>query len=182
MKKLIAVVAFCCLAAASAQAQGVFKKNDVLLNVGIGLGTAVDIGRTVVPPISFSGEYCILDNMFDANSSLGVGAFVGFAAGRVDYFNSGSVNFTQKINSVIIGARGAFHYQFVDKLDTYAGVMLGGNIANVRTIGYGVPRNYGGFLGDFFVGARYYFEPKIAVFGELGFGVSYFTIGASFKL
>lgn len=186
MKKIISLAVLVCMAVTSLQAQSVFKKNNVVLSVGVGLGTAVDIGRTVVPPISFNGEYCIVDNLFDAKSALGVGAFVGFAAGRMDYPMLGGAEFTQKINNVMIGVRGALHYQFVDKLDTYAGIMLGGNIANVRTYGMLMGgqnlRGYGGFLGDFFVGARYYLHPNIALYGELGFGVSYFTIGAAFKI
>lgn len=186
MKKLISITILLCLTITGLNAQNVFKKNDVVLSVGIGLGTAVNLGRTIVPPISFNGEYCAVDNLFDAKSSIGIGAFVGFAAGKVDYYNFGNAHFTQKINSLMIGMRGALHYQFVDKLDTYAGIMLGGNIANVRSYGDWTNNNripgYGGFLGDFFIGARYYLHPNIAVYGELGFGVAYFTMGAAFKI
>ena len=46
----------------------------------------------------------------------------------------------------------------------------------------GQPPRYGGFLADVFIGARYYVVPQLAVYGELGFGVAYFTLGVSFKI
>lgn len=201
MKKAFLILTFVTLVALSANAQevsytvhtiespkfdGVFKKNDVVLSAGIGLGTAINFGSTVVPPVFFKGEYCIVDNLFDPRSSIGVGAYVGFASGRYDMFSFGNRFFSQRTNSVLIGVRGDFHYQFVDKLDTYAGIMLGGNIANTRvdSPGMGISGNIGqsGFLFDFFVGARYYVKPKFALFGEVGVGVAFFNIGASFKL
>ena len=30
--------------------------------------------------------------------------------------------------------------------------------------------------------SRYYVVPQLAVYGELGFGVAYFTLGVSFKI
>lgn len=181
---LLAVVLFCSVC--GAEAQNTFEKNDVVLSAGVGIGTAVDIGRTVVPPISFKAEYCLLDRLFDDRSALGVGGYMGFAAGRKTYAYYGYNRFSQRINDVMIGACGTFHYQFVNRLDTYAGLMLGGTIANTRNEGVwtlgGNPPRHGGFLFDVFVGARYYVIPNLAVYGEFGFGVAYFNLGVSFRI
>lgn len=187
MKKMFLMAALTVALATGAAAQNAFSEGDVVLSAGIGIGTAVDVGsRTVVPPLAFHGEYCLLDGLFDANSAVGVGAYVGYAAGRQRYNAYGYDYYTQKINSVMLGVRGALHYRFADRLDTYLGVMLGGNIANTRSegvwVGAGNPPRYGGFLGDVFLGASYYVIPDLAVYGEFGFGVAYLTLGVSFRL
>lgn len=137
-----------------------------------------------MPPIVFNGEYGIVDNLFDAHSSIGVGACIGFAAGRS--YPYGNPYFLQRVNSVVIGVRGAFHYTFVDRLDTYGGIMLGGHMANTRNEGVWAqpydPPGYGGFVGDIFLGTRYYVLPDFAVYGELGFGVAYFTVGIAYRI
>lgn len=163
---------------AEAQTQNTFGGGDIVLSAGIGAGTALNIGNTVVPPIVIQGEYGIVDNLFDAYSSIGVSGYIGFAAGRKSFYYYPYDTYRQKINSFLLGVRGTFHYQFVERLDTYAGITLGGEIANVREEGRwwnGQPPRYGGFLADVFIGARYYVVPQLAVYGELGFGVAYFT-------
>lgn len=67
---------------AEAQTQNTFGGGDIVLSAGIGAGTALNIGNTVVPPIVIQGEYGIVDNLFDAYSSIGVSGYMGFAAGR----------------------------------------------------------------------------------------------------
>lgn len=185
MKKGLLLVVACLCCAFAVQAQTTMTKNSIVLSAGVGLGTALDIGRTVVPPIVFQGEYGVADRLFDEHSSIGVGACIGYASGRKATYAGGAL-FRQDIYSVLLGVRGAFHYEFVERLDTYAGIMLGGNIANSKSndiwLGAGNPPRSGGFVGDFFLGAKYYVLPYMAVYGEFGFGVAYFTLGVSFKL
>ena len=148
---------------AEAQTQNTFGGGDIVLSAGIGAGTALNIGNTVVPPIVIQGEYGIVDNLFDAYSSIGVSGYMGFAAGRKSFYYYPYDTYRQKINSFLLGVRGTFHYQFVERLDTYAGITLGGEIANVREEGRwwnGQPPRYGGFLADVFIGARYYVVPQ----------------------
>lgn len=65
---------------------------------------------------------------------------MGFAAGRKSFYYYPYDTYRQKINSFLLGVRGTFHYQFVERLDTYAGITLGGEIANVREEGRVVGR------------------------------------------
>ena len=44
---------------AEAQTQNTFGGGDIVLSAGIGAGTALNIGNTVVPPIVIQGEYGI---------------------------------------------------------------------------------------------------------------------------
>ena len=182
MKKGLLLVVALLGIVCGAKGQTTMTKNSIVLSAGVGIGTALDIGRTVVPPIVFQGEYGVVDHLFDAHSAIGVGACIGYAAGQKTYDRL----FYQYITSVLLGVRGTFHYEFVERLDTYAGIMLGGNIANTRNEGIwpgaGNPPRNGGFVGDFYLGAKYYVLPYMAVYGEFGFGVAYFTLGVSFKL
>lgn len=186
MKRIVALALLLGCMVYGVEAQNVFERNTVVLSAALGIGTAVDVGRTVVPPLSFQAEYGLLDHLFDEHSALGVGGYIGFAAGKKTYPSYEYTQFSQRINDVMIGARGAFHYQFVKNLDTYAGLMLGGTIANTRNEGIwtnaGNPPHHGGFLFDVFVGARYYVIPRLAVYGEVGFGVAYFNLGVSFRI
>ena len=151
-----------------AQAQDVFGKGDKMINLGLGLGSS--FGSLSLPPISASFDYGVADNLINGdNGSISVGAQVGFAGSK--YANIG-----------LFGARGAFHYQFAPKLDTYAGLMLSYDI---------VSSNYDAFSNyiktshidwSLFLGARYFFTEKISGFAELGYGFYNLNLGVTFKL
>jgi hypothetical protein len=155
MKKLV-LLSFLVLAIFSVKAQDmVFAKGDKAVNLGIGL----NYSRI---PVYISGEYCIMDDILE-KGSIGVGAYAGMSYYYYHYYST-SLYF-------MAGARGAFHYQLMDKLDTYAGLSLGFDSWYTSFIRFGS-----------FVGGRYYLTPKIGVFGEFAYGgVGYFTAGISFK-
>jgi len=144
-----------------ASAQNTFNKGDKVLHAGIGVGNTFS-GYSSMIPIAASFEVGIKDNLFDDKSSLGVGGYFGFASKDGWTF-------------LYPGARAALHYQFVDKLDTYAGLMLG-----IRSwSGHGW--SYTDFIIPFFLGARYYFADNIGGFAELGHGIAYLQLGVSIK-
>ena len=90
-----------------------------------------------------------------------------------------------KYTSIVIGARGTFHYPLVDKLDTYTGLLIGYDISTAKEYGtptgYDYNSSYGGFTYAWFVGARYYFSDAFAAFAELGVGVTIFNVGVALK-
>lgn len=168
MKKF-ALGVFALLSSVSlAQAQDIFAKGDKVINAGIGLGSS--FGSLSLPPLSVSFDYGVADKLVDGeNGSISVGGVLGLAGSS--YANIG-----------LIGARGAFHYQFAPKLDTYAGLMLGYNYINWKS-GYNSSfASYNSFGYNVFIGARYFFTENIGAFAELGYGIAYTTIGASFRL
>ena len=152
---------FCAMFSVAVNAQNTFNKGDKIVNLGIGLGGTFS-GYTSAIPISGSFELGIKDNLFDDKSSIGVGAYVGFAT-------------TNHVTFLYPGVRGALHYQFVDKLDTYAGLMLAMRIWSYE--GY----SYNDFILPFYIGGRYYFTDNIGAFAELGYGIAYLQLGVSFK-
>lgn len=159
MKRLGLLLAIVCLLGVStANAQSTFKKGDCTANVMLGVGAGL--------PVSGSFEWSVASGFIKGNNgSIGVGPYVGF---RIPLGKD-------QVGCLDVSARAAFHYQFVEKLDTYIGLGLGmwGTTNNGFAAGLGIS----GYLG-----ARYYFWNNIGLCTELGYGISYFSIGACFKL
>ncbi len=125
----------------------------------------------------------MMDNLFDEHSALTVGAYLGYYGTKNSY-----QEVTARWSNLLFGGRGAVHYNFVDKLDTYGGLMLGYNKDSYSVSGAGP--NYtidsnnsnGGFIFSLFVGARYFFTESIGAYAELGYGISALELGVTFKL
>ncbi|MDR2570081.1 MAG: hypothetical protein LBD23_07260, partial [Oscillospiraceae bacterium] len=131
MKKILFIsIAICMIAGVSATAQvNTFNKGDNVVNVGVGLFGGLysytgwgDSRISKIPFISASYENCIMDNLFDAKSSIGVGGIVGFSSASIANY--------WKHSNFLIGGRGAFHYALVDRLDTYAGLTIAFNVVS----------------------------------------------------
>jgi len=168
---------------ASAQ-QPTFMKGDNIASIGIGLVKTgyygygygyANSGRSSMPLIFASYERCIWDNMFNEQSSLGVGGIFGFSSTK--YAN------LYKYSDIFVGVRGVFHYALVDKLDTYGGLGFGLAFSSFKYIDTSYKHSGSGsrFYPLFSVGARYYFSDAFAAFAELGYSYTVFNLGASFK-
>jgi len=177
MKKIIfGCIIFCFFAVQVAAQTPTFVKGDNVINLGIGFGgtwySGYGFGWSAVtrtPTFSVSYEHCIIDNLWDEKSSIGVGGLLGYSSIKWKDSN-------WKINNTFIGVRGALHYSFVNKLDTYAGLMMGYKIVSDNS-----DWNYGNtFSSDLFAGARYYLSNNFAVFSEVGYW-TFFNIGISIK-
>jgi len=165
----------------------VYTKGQQDLHLGVGLLSTFYGGgfRSVLPPINVSYEKGITEN-------IGVGAYAGYASSRYNYAGYDNLNYHWTYNYILLGARGAYHYDVFKnpKLDTYGGLMLGFTIANARfhsdnpllnESNYTSPAS-GGFTWSGFVGARYQFKEKLGGYAELGYGVSVLNIGLRLKL
>lgn len=186
MKKLLLIIACGIFSFQIASAQDVFTKKDIVINAGIGFGNTLHAGtgyKTTLPAISGSVDVCIVDNLFDANSSIGVGGIIGYGAYKYDYGTYLGRKYEIKYSDFILAARGTFHYQFVPKLDTYGGVTLGYKIVSSSSdLDSRVYSADGSavFAGAY-VGARYYFSDSFAAMAELGYDIAIFKIGVAFK-
>ncbi len=187
MKKLnVLLISFFLISALSANAQ-TFKSGDLVGNLTIGFGDALYGGlgyATSVPPLAISGDYGIVDNVFD-KGTIGIGGLIGYSSAGWNYGYDG-YNASWNITYIVIGPRGTLHYPFVDKLDTYVGLMIGYDIVSVSASNNINGYAYGGsgsqLITAGFVGARYYFTDKFAGVCEIGWGIAYFNIGVSLKL
>ena len=182
---------------ATANAQS-FGKGQKDINIGIGLGSTYysNTYNTNVPPLSFSYEVGITDD-------ISLGGYFSFASASYkftssEFCNGGGppvwYNYTDeyKYSYTILGLRGAYHLaKFIphDNLDVYGGIMLGYDIVHVNYTSTSVCTGHYSAYGaasevafSFFLGTRYRFNDKLGIFGELGYGLSYLTIGLSIKM
>jgi opacity protein-like surface antigen len=152
----------------AANAQDIFRKGTQFVNAGLGLGSYI--------PVEVSYERSILDGLIKGeNGAIGVGAYLGYY---------GDTEYDWRYNHYVLGARGAFHYQFIPKLDTYGGLMLGYNIASVKWVGDGESTgtaSASAFGYALFVGGRYFFKPNLGVYSEIGYGIAYLSAGVTLK-
>lgn len=184
MKRILPVL-LALVFAISANAQNMFNKGDKVLNLGLGFGSTLYTGSyytNKIPPVSASFEIGVKDELFDENSSLGVGGYLGYTGAKWE--NQG---WGWKYSSFIIGGRGALHYQFIDNFDTYTGLMLGFNVVSSSSYGSGGMWDQystagSGLTYSWFVGGRYYFNETFAGMLELGYGVAYLNVGVAIKL
>lgn len=184
MKHFYLLIVLCMLAFAG-HSQNTFNLGDKVVNLGLGLGSTLYTGSyyaSRVPPVSASFEVGVKDELFDEKSSLGVGGYLGYTGAKWE--NQG---WGWNYSSIIVGGRAALHYQLIDNLDSYTGLMLGYNVVSSKSFGSnGSWGNYSavgsGITYSWFLGGRYYFTDNVAGLLELGYGVSYLNIGVAFKL
>jgi hypothetical protein len=160
-----------------------FKLDDKVLNIGIGVGSGLYSGlyyKSSIPAISISYEKGIVDNIID-KGVIAIGGYVGYTSYKYDAGGWG-----WKYSNFILAGRGSFHYPFLDKLDTYAGILLGYNISASKEFGTFPGMNdsnaAGGIVWSGFVGGRYYFTDRFAAMLELGAGITYLNLGIAIKM
>ena len=184
MKKIALVLAIVLLSMSQLIAQtSTFDKGDNVFNLGIGIGSTLYSGfgnKSTVPPLSVSYERGVVNNIFD-KGAIGIGGYLGYQSYKWESYGYG-----WKYSNLILGARGAFHYPFVEKLDTYVGLMAGFNVASSKWIGAGTQTfahsSAGGLVGSLYVGGRYYFTKFFGVMGEIGYGITYLNLGVVIKI
>jgi hypothetical protein len=190
MKKLFFVMLFV-LAASTTLLSQPFAKGNHAINVGIGFGNTAYWGSYYsgfLPSTSASYEYGIVEVPMgsDLTGVVGVGGYLGWSASKYDY---GWDDYYYMYNDIIMAARGNYHFIFHDKLDTYAGVWFGIDIVTGKWHGGDNPPDDDdwdmastGPTGGAYVGARWYFKDNIAAYCELGYLISVFNIGVTFKI
>lgn len=150
-----------------------FEKGDKLLNLGIGIGSQFVAagGSGGIPPVGLSFEVGI-------NNKISIGAYGGYASTKVDVFVA-----EWTYTYIVAAARGSYHFDVgVEKLDPYAGVILGYNIASASTTANNMPEpKVGGPIYGAHAGARYLFTPGMGVFAEVGYGIAWLNAGLTFK-
>jgi hypothetical protein len=162
MKKIFAVVvaAFLMISFVNAQTPS-FNKGDKVLDITLGVPNLYGYGWGI-PPIIGSFEVGIVDGILE-KAAVGVGGYAGFSS--ASWLGNSYFNFH-------FGVKGAFHYPFVDNLDTYAGIITGYSVSDLASYGL----DWGGF-----VGIRYYFSNSFGVNAEAGYGVTWLRGGITFK-
>jgi hypothetical protein len=187
MKQILTICAIVLLVAAvalpsvaSAQ-DNAWHQKDLVLSGGVGFGMYGLYGTSSLPPIFVAFETGVAEK-------ITLGGIVAYS-GSTNDFVYGSYKYTY----IVISARGAYHFlEHNPKFDAYAGAGLGYSIVSASATWkdaqdqalfgniYSASASY--FFFDVFLGGRYYFSPKFAVLGEVGYGVGFLRVGLSYKL
>jgi hypothetical protein len=189
-------------ASTSAGGAHCFDENSKILNLGVGFGGSYyrynrghGYSYRQTPAFSLTYEQALKEKV--GPGFIGVGAYLGYRSARLrydDYYYAGNKYYYQyRWNYIVLAARGAYH---LDILNTNKAELYFGAIAGIRIQTYKYETNSTDPYRDqydlaqrniypalsLFVGGRWYFKPNIGLFGEVGYGISYLTLGLSFKL
>ncbi|MBA2612624.1 MAG: hypothetical protein H0U95_11670 [Bacteroidetes bacterium] len=180
-----------------------FNESSHVLNVGIGFGTRGYYHYTrgygysyhSGPMFSLSYEQALPKKI--GPGYLGVGAYLGYQHAYLEfdnyYYNGNQYYYRHNWRYMLIAARAAYHLDILnsEKAELYFGAIIGiryqsysyeTNSIDPNKNLYELRSNSIYPVGSLFVGGRWYFVPKVALFGEIGYGTSYLTLGVSFKL
>ncbi|MDZ7629876.1 MAG: hypothetical protein U5K74_00610 [Gemmatimonadaceae bacterium] len=171
-RKFVGVLAGLLLLGAAAPAVGA-QVSKGYSDVGFVLG----IGNIGDANLAFGGRY---ENIFKRLPDLGNG-LLGFHL-SADVYTYG--NNRANIRVIPIGATMNYHFPIdpANKVDLFLGAGLGFN--TVSCSGFG--NNGCGRNSNLYVigraGGRYFFTPKLALYGDLGAGAATLNLGLTFKL
>lgn len=189
-RKLLLIVTVLFVTLSNLKAQDVFNKGTIAVNASIGLSNynygygSYGIG---LPPISAAVDVGIVDGLIADRASVGVGGYAGLSSYSYKYYDYYKENMTR----MCFGVRGTFHFQLTEKLDTYAGLMLGlytysykysYNPAYDYYSGYNTRNNHSDLAFSSFIGARWYMSKNFGFNAEIGYGFTYLSAGLTFKL
>ncbi len=169
-------------------AQDNFDKGTGVAQFTIGFPQVLGTGsfyKTRIPAMAVAYDHCIVDGLINGNASIGIGGLFGIAGSKSTY-NFGNGDYGYNYTYILFGARGTFHYHWIDDLDTYAGVLIGGYAVNSEYYGPNAPFGFagadgGGTLAGGFVGAKYYFNDNLSVLGEVGYGIAIVNVGLGYR-
>jgi len=139
-----------------------FEQGNHLAGVNVG----VKLANNNSTAFSAFYEYG-LTKLFVDECTLGGGFLVGYCKDKLG----------KEIEKIyVLGVRLNIHYQFVDRLDTYAGIT-----PNFNTKTYNIDKDSAKFDCFFHVGGRFYLTNWLAVFAEASTGFNNFSGGLSVK-
>ncbi len=176
MKKLLSSLFLVALLAFSAQnVMAQYAQGDKLLNVGIGLGGYYNYG----------GYY---GGLYGGGGGVTLGG--SFEYGFTDQISAGAqIDFYSRnyggggrVTTIPIALRGSYHFNELlnlnnDKIDLYGGLQLG---YFLESNNFGDSRSGRGLFGVH-IGGKYYFQPNLGAFAEVGYGVTGLKLGVAFK-
>lgn len=164
-----------------ASAQRARVNGPAVVQVGVGFGGYnAETATSQTPYLIGTFQKTIIQNL--GPGDLSVGGTINFKSLS---YNTLGADWGMKYFA--IGARASWHPHFikVDKLDTYAGLMLGYETArvNFRSETFNsLATSVNDLAGSFHLGARYQINDKFGAWMELGAGQGVINFGASYAL
>ncbi|MCL2414487.1 MAG: hypothetical protein FWC94_04455 [Bacteroidales bacterium] len=202
MKKFILTVCFLSFFSVAAHAEHfAFKIGENRASFGIGFGWMNKGDRFGGGTWNFPSPNALVERSilpFRDFGFLSVGAQFGFHHGHRNHSASGDIpRFREFWTSFYFVPRVALYFHeifhpddFPERIDLYVGVGLGFNYLSHglssdvtwESLGPTHRDNSGFKFGyHFFVGGRYYFRENMAVFAEIGYGLSFLNVGITLR-
>ncbi|PBQ31244.1 hypothetical protein CNR22_05510 [Sphingobacteriaceae bacterium] len=181
-----------------------FDESTHLLNVGIGFGFATYRSYGLGGGYSY-GSSPLISVSYEQGwkkklgpGYLGVGGFASFRTShsRYDnyYYKNERYYYEHRWNYLTFAARGIYHWDVLNtkNAEVYGGMLIGFRVTTYKYSSNSTDpdtqlyqRSDGGVMpvASFIAGARWYFVPKVALFGEAvgGVGTSFISGGVTFK-
>lgn len=178
----VAAVASIFLAAAGQAAGAQAAKPTQSFGMGYtDIGPTVGLGNLGGASASIGGRF---EHAIKALPDLGNG-MLGIQAGVEYYSWSGGTGLgSYSWKYIPIGVTANYHFKLDEpKIDPFVGLGLGYQI--ITCDAPGLPGGYCSNSAVYFIGragARYFFNPKMAAYGDVGAGASTLSLGLMFKL
>ena len=178
------MMALTCVVATAQVAVAQSKGGTPIFTTGYtDIGAVVGLGGLNGASASFGGRF---EHAIKPLASLG-NAMLGIQAAAEYYSWSASyVGYGWSYKYIPIGVTANYHFKLDEpKIDPFVGLGLGYNIVSCSgtgafgTIGCGYSS---GIYAIARAGARYFFSPKMAVYGDVGAGGATLNVGVMFKL
>ncbi len=181
---------FCLLAVGGTAGAQSFATGDNVIGLSFGIG-----GHYNVSSRGYSSQSPAIGLFYEKGMPwaagpgvIGLGAYAGYKSLRyksVDF----PVTYDWKWNYTILGIRGAYHYEFLENLDTYGGLMLAYNIVSFKdktVVEGGSTYVFSGSSASdidltLYLGGRYYFSDSFGALLEIGYGIAYLNLGLTYK-
>ena len=171
------LIAIGCIALAAQPAAAQAKGGAPMFGVGYtDIGPVVGLGGIGDASASFGGRF---EHAIKTLPDMGNG-ILGIEAG-FDYYSWSNAFFSYKY--IPIGVTANYHFKVdAPKFDPFVGLGLGYRIISCSYSGVGDLCNNSAiyFIGR--AGARYFFNPKMALYGDVGAGAATINIGLMFKM
>ena len=177
--------AFACAAVSAQSASAQAKMTGTGFGIGYtDIGPTVGLGGLNGASASFGGRF---EHAIKALPDMG-GGMLGIQAAAEYYSWSASfAGFSSSIKYIPIGVTANYHFKMTEpKFDPFVGLGLGYNIVSCSYTGaFGTNSDCGYNSGIYAIaraGARYFFSPSMAAYGDVGAGGATLNLGLMFKL
>jgi hypothetical protein len=148
------------------------------------IGPVIGLGGLGGASLDFGGRF---EHAIKALPDMGNG-MLGIQVGLEYYsWSTSNVNFNYSVKYIPIGVTANYHFNIADQpnFDPFVGLGLGYNVVSCSYSGSFGNFGCGYSSGIYFIGragARYFFNPKLAGYADIGAGGATLNVGIMFKL
>jgi len=165
-------------------ARGQAKNGSAIFGPGYtDIGAVVGLGGLNGASASFGGRF---EHAIKPLPDLGNGMLGIQVAAEYYSWSSNFVGYSWSYKYIPLGVTANYHFKLDEpKIDPFVGLGLGYNVVNCSFSGSGINNSCGYNSGIYFIGragARYFFAPNMALYGDVGAGGATLNLGIMFKL